>query len=225
MRTTDGWRRAVATGLLAAAAVGLEPAERTAGGSASGWGVDWLADALWLRLNLAWEARDAVAVERLTTVVLTAAPAESGFRVGAARILAHDLPAWRAEAAPGAPRAVVAAWRAEGHAAAQALLAAGDPADPRRWLEAGVLALRVGDDPALAAACFRRAAVLPGSPGAAARIHARLLAETGRADEARAWLRRWLARPPAGAGARSLDEARRLLRALERRPGADGEPL
>jgi hypothetical protein len=180
--------------LLLAAGLALEPLEQAGSRMPRGWGLDWVADALWLQVNVAWESRQGAAVRRLGGATLAAAPDETAFRLGLARMLAHDLPAWREEAAPAAPRAVVDAWRREGLEEALAVLAAGAADDPRLGLEAGGLALHVGGDAARAAAFFRRAAEAPGAPAHAARIHVRLLVALGREAEARAWLERMAAR-------------------------------
>jgi hypothetical protein len=187
---TDGKGRRWAAAVLVAVGLGLDPAEQTAAEPPRGWGVDWVADALWLQVNGAWEAREAAAVRRLGRAVLAAAPDETAFRLGLARMLAHDLPAWREESEPAAPRAVVDAWRRAGLEEALTLLAAGDADDPRLWLEAGGMALHAGGDPARAALFFRRAAERPGAPGHAARVHVRLLLGLGREQEARAWMER-----------------------------------
>jgi hypothetical protein len=187
---TDGTGRRVVLAVLVGAGLALEPAERAGGGTAAGWGLDWVADVLWLQVNVAWEARQAAAVRRLGRLALAAAPDETAFRVGLARMVAHDLPAWREEAAPTAPRAVVEAWRREGLEEALAVLAAGEADDPRLWLEAGGLALHAGGDAERAAAFFRRAAEMPGAPGHAARLHVHLLTSLGREAEARAWRER-----------------------------------
>lgn len=211
--------------LLVAVGLGLEPAERAGARAPRGWGVDWLADALWLRVNVAWEARQPEAVRRLGRAVLAAAPDETAFRVGWARMLAHDLPAWREQAEPDAPRAVVAAWRREGFEEALAVLTAEDTDDPRLWLEAGGLALHAGGDPARAADFFRRAAELPGAPWQAGRVHLRLLVGLGREGEARDWLRGWLARLPEGDPTAERDLMVAWLEVLEGRRARGGEAL
>lgn len=225
MTPVERARRRWLAALLVAVGLALEPAERAGAGSPRGWGVDWLADALWLRLNVAWEARKAGAVRRLGRAVLSAAPDEAAFRVGWARMLAHDLPAWREEAEPEAPRAVVAAWRRDGLEEALAALTAADPDDPRLWLEAGGLVLHAGGDPARAVPFYRRAAELPGAPWQAGRVHLRLLVGLGREGEARDWLRGWLERLPEDDPTAERDRMAAWLEVLEGRRARDGEAL
>jgi len=212
--------------------LGWVGATREASGTARGWeGVrdaagplaPLVADALWLRLNLAWEQRDAPAVRRLIAQVLAAEPDNLHFRVNAARMLAYDLPAWRIATEPGAPAAVVATWRQRGAAEALQLLGGSD--DPLRLLEAANITLYGAQDRAAAAVLYRRAAEQPGAPWHAGRIHAQLLRELGRDHEALEWLRLWLPRLPSGdpAAQRELVEAR--LAALELELRSRGEPL
>lgn len=210
---------------IALVVLGMAPLVSAVRAPGEGWGVAWLADALWLRLSLCWEARDAAGVRRWLPAVLAAAPAESRFRVDAARMLAHDLPAWREAAEPGAPRAVVVAWRRAAASEALGLLAAGDPSDARRWVEAGILELRALGDPASAAWCFRRAAASPGGPEYAARLHVRLSFALGRGPEAARWLRGWAAARPLEQAAAARAAAETLLAELGVARAEGPEPL
>jgi hypothetical protein len=60
--------------------------------------------------------------------------------------------------------------------------------NPYWWIERANIALNTADNPEEAAACYRRAAALPGAPYLAARIHAELLLRLGRRGEAYVWL-------------------------------------
>lgn len=193
--------------------------------AASGATASLAADAAWVRLNLAWEQRDAREVRALIRLTLAAAPEVDFFRLNAARMLAYDLPAWRVQAEPRAPAPLVQRWRADAADEAEALLIADDTAGPARWIEAANLALYARADRALAAERYRRAAELPGAPWHAGRIHAQLLREMGRDREALAWLQAWSLRLPRDDPAAQRDLVLARIAELELELRSRGEPL
>lgn len=206
--------------LAPAADAGDEPgaAAFAALGPAAGWVADWG----WLQANLAWERRKEEELRGWLRAVRAARPEADYFRVNSARMLAHDLPAWRHDAQPAAPAAVVAEWRRAGAREALAWLEAERHGRAVLWIEAGDLAWQVLRDRDLAIVCYGRAAALPGAPWHAGRQHARLLIEAGRMREARDFLRAWVPHLPASepAAQRALLEER--LAALERELEAEG---
>lgn len=156
-----------------------------------------LADAFWLRANLAWEREDAAATKAWAALAVAAEPEVPYFRYNAARMVAYDFPAWRIRREPHAPLAVVRHWRREAATEALAWLdGEPHPPTPARWIEAGNIALYGQEDPVAAATFYRRAAELPDAPWHAGRIAAELLWRSGQKTEAVRWLREWLPRLP-----------------------------
>jgi tetratricopeptide (TPR) repeat protein len=149
-----------------------------------------VADAFWLRMHLAWERREPGDTMAWLRKAVELNPQSLFFLVNGARIAAYDLPGWRwspGSGPPGAFRHI----RHEQVALALGLLAEGAPwhADnPLWWIERANIALHAADDPEKAADFYRRAALLPGAPHYAARVHAELLLRLGRMDEAHGWL-------------------------------------
>jgi hypothetical protein len=137
------------------------------------------ADWLWLENNLAWEARDAGRVRRLINLTVRTDPESRYFWLNSARMLAYDLPAWRARLEPNAPAAARARWRRDGAEEALRLLDRG-----LRWhgnsaalyLEKGSVCLYGLGDRTGAAECFRLAATQTDTPEFAKRIWHRLSA-------------------------------------------------
>jgi hypothetical protein len=176
-----------------------------------------VARGFWLKANLAWERREAAATVELIALTVAADERPVYFWLNGARMLAHDLPEWRLEAA--APAAVRQRTVAEGAQQALRFLEQGrrwHGADSAFFIEMGNIHLRRLGDTESAARCYRLAAELPGAPYYAARIHGELLRELGRPAEALGWLRRIVATLPADdpAARRAVVLAR--IRALER---------
>lgn len=190
-----------------------------------GAGSELLADGCWLRLNLAWERRDADAVRQWIGWAMAAAPERAYFRANAARMLAFDLPAWRAEHKRDAPAAMRTQWRTAGAEEALRLLAEARIQDAALVVEAANVALYALGDRARAAAFYRRAAELPDAPWHAGRIHAQLLRELGRDREAWEWLRAWLPRLPADDPAAQRELVVQRIAELELELRSRGEPL
>jgi hypothetical protein len=136
-----------------------------------------VADWLWLENNLAWEVRDAGRVRRLINLTVRTDPESRYFWLNSARMLAYDLPAWRARLEPNAPAAARTRWRCDGAEEALRLLDRG-----LRWhgksaalyLEKGSISLYGLGDRTAAAECFRLAATQSDAPEYAKRIWQRL---------------------------------------------------
>jgi tetratricopeptide (TPR) repeat protein len=156
-----------------------------------------LAGGFWLQANLAWERRDAAATTTLLHLTVAADERPLTFWLNGARMLAYDLPAWRADDAPAAVRQRHAAEQAKAALAflEQGLVAHGPAAE--LYVEMANIRWRALGDREEAARLFRQAAEQPGAPYYAARIHAELLRELGRSAEALAWLRQILPGLPA----------------------------
>lgn len=147
-----------------------------------------VAGGYWLRADLAWERRDAAAMEMLISLTVTADERPLPFWLNGARMLAYDVPAWLPADAP-----LVARRQAMAEQARRALqfLDQGlrwHGADAALYVEMANIHLRQRGDLESAARCYRLAAEQPGAPYYAARIHAELLRELGRPREARDWL-------------------------------------
>ncbi|HYC72222.1 MAG TPA: hypothetical protein VEB66_13495 [Opitutaceae bacterium] len=181
--------------------------------AAGGWRAP-AADVLWLRANLAWERRDAVATETLARAAVALEPEVDYFRINTARIIAFDLPEWGLD--PTAPAEVARRRRAQ-HVRRALELLASRPGDSAAVLveRARLTHQGLGDSEA-AGELFRAAAERPDAPYFAGRLSVELLIRAGRAREAREWLRAWLPRLPAGdpEAQRARMEAR--LRELDR---------
>lgn len=181
------------------------------------------ANACWLRTNLAWERRDAAATRLLLELTVATDERSLGFWLNGARMIAHDFPVWREQ--PGMPEAVRARLRREEAEQALAWLERAlvrHPAKAAIYLEMADIRWRSLGERAEAARLFRLAAEQPGAPWHAARIHAELLCELGRPDEALAWLRQVWPTLPADEPAARRDVVRRRIEELERMLGAPG---
>ena len=157
------------------------------------------ADACWLRAHEAWRTRDEALTESLIRRTLSWDPRPPIFWINGARMIAHDFPAWRTAGDPSAPAAVQTEWRRNGARGAIALLEEGLR---RRGPDAVLLCEIAGyywhgmEDYAAAAAYYREAALLPGAPWHAGRLHAEALLRLGYRTEARDWLRKLLPQLP-----------------------------
>ncbi|MBL9216241.1 MAG: hypothetical protein JNG83_12260, partial [Opitutaceae bacterium] len=133
------------------------------------------ASACWLKAHLAWERRDAAALAVWLDLTVAADERPAEFWLNGARMLAHDVTAWRTPArAPAAVRRRIEL--AQARAACAFLergLRWGGPAGALE-VERGLILLHRGRDLAGAGRCFARAAALPGAPEHVGRIHARL---------------------------------------------------
>jgi hypothetical protein len=175
-----------------------------------------VASGFWLRTNLAWERRDAEETTAMLYLTVAADERPFSFWLNGARMLAYDLPEWRIEAnSPAAWRDQV---RREHVSLAFDFLRCGEkwrgPA-PEFTLEMANIRLRALGDHEGAARLFRQAAEQPAAPYYAARIHAELLREMGRPDEALVWLRRILPGLPADDPAARRDVVEQRIKELE----------
>ncbi len=181
-----------------------EPALRLASAtSAAGQGVTLallggfrglVADALWLKLHLAWETHDLASTDAMLRLVPAVDPRPEYFWLNSARIMAYDFPVWRIRAAGGfdavPPEAQQRIMREQGQAALAQLARAMQfhPASADLWIERANIELNVLHDVAGAAESYRRAWAQPHAPYYAARLHAEMLRRLGREADALAWL-------------------------------------
>lgn len=152
-----------------------------------------VANACWLRVNDAWERRDAAATEAWIALTVAADERPVYFWLNGARMLAYDVPEWGRD--PHAP-SVVQRCRVETQARrAVAFLEKGlrwHGRDAALYVELANIHWRRGGDLERAAEYYRLAAGQPGAPAYAARIYGELLRTLGRPREALAWLRELL---------------------------------
>lgn len=175
------------------------------------------ADVLWLRAYGAWRERDAGATEAWLRAAVAADGRSRHYRINGARMLAYDFPAWTD--GPDVPQAVRDQARRRHAERAMALLEeglTGVGAEADYLVELARIAHQQLGDLDRAAEYYRRAAVSPGAPYFAGRLHAELLVRAGRVREARDWLRAWEPTLPAEepSAARAVVAAR--LAELER---------
>lgn len=209
---------AVTSGILAGAGIVLRPVETPAWEQvrgtlgavdagdveiASGQGVvagllggfrALAADLLWLKANASWENADLPATQTTIRAVTTIDPRPLYFWVNGARMIAFDMPQWRIEQGGGydvVPESVQMRISEEQAQVALGLLVSASrvhPRNPEIMIEAANIYLsRLGDLDA-AAQLYRDAAELPAAPFYAARLHAELLRQLGRLQDALDWL-------------------------------------
>lgn len=169
----------------------------------------------WLRASLAWEQREAATMETFIGLTIAADERHLYFWLNGARMLAYDVPTWQ----PGDTPMVIAR-QGRGEQAQRALLFLEKGlnwhgADAEIYVEMANIHLRQLGDLESAARCYRRAAEQPGAPYYAARIHAELLRELGRPQEALMWLRGIWPRLPADDPAARRDVVQARIQALE----------
>jgi len=174
-----------------------------------------VAGGCWLRANLAWEQRNAEAVQAWLELTVASDERPAYFWLNGARMMAYDVPEWLPSRAPAAVRQRAAEQQAQ---RAIRFLEKGlrwHGADAGLYVEMANIHLRRRGDPGSAARCYRLAADQPGAPYYAARIHAVLLCQLGRPEEALAWLRRVLATLPPDDPAAQAEVVRARIRLIE----------
>jgi tetratricopeptide (TPR) repeat protein len=176
-----------------------------------------VASGFWLQTNLAWEQRDVQATTLGLNLTVAADERSDYFWLNGARMLAYDLSEWRVS--PDAPRVVREKVQREQGNQALEFLRKGiqwHGANAAFYIEMGNIYLRRMDNLTAAAECYRKAAEQPAAPYYAARIHASLLQQLARPEEALAWLKKVLPTLPANepAARRALVQA--WMEALQR---------
>jgi len=176
-----------------------------------------VASGFWLRANLAWEHRDLASTQALIEATVAADERPLYFWLNGARILANDVPEWRmAGPVPAALRPRVNEEQAQ---VALRFLEKGlrwHGSDAALYIEMANIHLRRRGDVGSAARYYRLAAEQPHAPYYAARIHAELLHEIGRGQEALLWLRQILPGLPAADPLARREVVLERIEALER---------
>jgi hypothetical protein len=152
-----------------------------------------VADGLWLKVYLAWAARDLPRTEGLIRLVTLVDDRPLSFWINGARIVAYDIPEWRLSSSDSGdmPAEVRRRIVEEQACAGLRLLDAARKCHGETaalWVEMGNIQLYRRRDLVLAAECYRHAAESPDAPYFAARVYAELLRRIGREQEAYAWL-------------------------------------
>ena len=174
-----------------------------------------VASGFWLRANLAWERRDPVETTALLELTVAADERPLYFWLNGARILAYDVPAWQPVDTPLAVRQRAAEEQAHRALAFLEKALRWHGPDAGLYVEMANIYLRRLGDLESAAHCYRLAAEQSGAPYYAARIHAELLRELGRPQEALLWLRQVLPQLPADDPAARRTVVLERIKALE----------
>lgn len=181
-----------------------------------------VADAVWIRMYALWERHDLPGTQALVHLVTALDPRPVYFWINGARIIAHDLSAWRVAAAGGYELVGSAVEervnREQGSLALQLLgsAMAYHPASPDLWIERANIELNRMHDLAAAAESYRRAWEQPRAPYYAARLYAELLRRQGRKAEALEWLVKLHPALPAGDEGAARETVLERIRDLER---------
>ncbi len=180
-----------------------------------------IADFLWLDAYGYWEQQDLPQTQKLIDVVTTVDPRPLYFWINGARIIAYDMPQWRLDAArESLSESDVRRIDREQSRAALDLLERGlavHPGNPFLLIEVANIHLRRLGEVAAAADYYRQAAEAPGAPFYAARIHAVLLEQLGRLQDAYDWLCRLYPTLPADNPLADVDYVLQRIRRLEDR--------
>ena len=174
-----------------------------------------VAGGYWLRANLAWERREPAAMEMLIGLTVAADERPLYFWLNGARMLAYDVPAWQPRDTPPEMARHLGGEQAQ---RALRLLERGlswHGADAGLYVEMANIHLRRLHDLESAARCYRLAAEQSGAPYYAARIHAELLRELGRPQEALTWLKQILPGLPAEDPAARREVVMQRIKELE----------
>lgn len=215
---------ALAGGGILANGVALADATARAVRAPAGLWWDWLgglrplgANLAWLQAQGAWERGDASQTTALIRLAAELQPESLFFWSGGARLLALDL----ASVADVSGDSADALRKAGMELLEQARTWHED--NPYYWIERAGLEWQALADAALAAESYRRAALLPGAPYYAARLHAQLLVRQGRLGEAHAWLCRLHPQLPAADPAAQADLVLTRIHRLEQQLGLPAE--
>jgi hypothetical protein len=152
------------------------------------------AEFLWLKVNSEWEEKNLPATETAIRAVTAIDSRPVYFWINGARMIAYDMPNWRIERGGGfdvVPLTVRTRVDEEQARIALEMLADARQVHPESAelvIEVANIYLRRLHDITTAAQLYRQAAELPGAPFYAARIHAELLRNLGRRQEAHVWL-------------------------------------
>lgn len=153
-----------------------------------------VADFVWIRLNTVWENKDPAALDRMIQLVTTLDARSKYFWINSARMLAYDVPHWRVQQAGGIDDVPPA--RQDAIARQQVEQAFKILDDAIRYhpdayefpQEIAQIYMNRLNDKATAAEWFLKAWEM-GAPYYTARMHAELLQQVGRPEEAYAFLR------------------------------------
>jgi tetratricopeptide (TPR) repeat protein len=157
-----------------------------------------VANALWLRAAFSWENTDLPQTQTFLRLVVTVDPRPIFFWQNGSRIIAYDMPNWRITARGGyelVPETVQRQIDAEQARIGIQMLERGlefHPNNPLLLVEIANIHQRRLRDVETAAEFYKLAAEQPDAPFYAARIHAELLRELGRRQEAYQYLLRLL---------------------------------
>lgn len=149
-----------------------------------------VADAAWMRVQLAWERGDEAAVERWSSVATTINPDVPWFWLNSARMLAYDFADARLTEAERAGPLTDASRRQINDACARRALdrlASGlgrHTADAQVWMEMGNIHMNRREDLSAAAECYQKAVSFSDAPLYAQRILSGLLWRVGRYEDA-----------------------------------------
>lgn len=149
-----------------------------------------LADLMWIQAYIYWEEKDIPKTESTLAIVTTLKPDSTYFWLNAARIIALDMPAWIFQQYD--PRGIVPELVERRVRAEQAQIAIDFlegafrhlPNHPLILVEQGRLHYFGRSDPEAAAELYGKAALLPNAPFYAGRLHAILLENLNREEEA-----------------------------------------
>jgi hypothetical protein len=173
----------------------------------------------WLQLQGTWALGDVAGSVVLIRLATGFQPESLYFWAGGVRMLAFDL---RSRSQLGADDTALR------QAASQLLEEARGwhENNPHYWIERAGVELHAFGDVGSAGESYRRAALLPGAPYHAARLHAQLLVRQGRLQEAHDWLRRLQPTLPPDDPRAQAELVGRRIRQLERLLGrpADEPP-
>ena len=155
-----------------------------------------LADFAWLQLYHIWTTKERAQLQAMIRLVTTLDPRPEFFWIGAARMLAYDVPAWRINEEGGYfelskdRQKVIDREQAEQAFALLHRALAFHPDSSKLHLEIGQIYMNRLKDYAQAADWYLKASECPEAPYFAARVYAELLLRQGKAVEGYEFLKR-----------------------------------